>query len=325
MYSEHILQCDTLDINVLPTNSISRLRINIGSNGLGDPYQIPVIVLRGKKPGNVLGITAALHGNELNGLPIIFDIIKKTNLQQLKGTIIAVPVVNIDGYLNNNRFFCGTYDLNRLFPGKLDGTRGQIYAYDIMEKIIKHFDYLIDLHTASFGRSNSLYVRADLTSSVNAKIAYLQNPQIIVHNCGQDGTLRNAASALGIHAITIEIGNPLRFQKKLIGFSLNGIRNVLTYLNMLPRPEKPLKGKPVICKSSFWMYTQKGGVLEVIPDIVSIIKKGDIIGRLRNMYGDVIEEYLCPEDSAIVIGKNLNPVGDAGSRIVHLGIIGTPS
>jgi predicted deacylase len=314
------IDVDSLDLDSLPCRSMTRLRVALVTNGIGDSIRIPVIVVKGIEENPIVGITAAVHGDELNGLPIIFGFINDLNPWNLRGTVIAVPVVNTQGFLLNSRYMGDGVDLNRVFPGKKKGTSGDIYAYSFMHRVVNRFQYLIDLHTASFGRINSLYVKADLASEETCRMAYLQNPQIIVNSTGKDGTLRSAASERGIHSITVEVGNPLRFQKKLIKSSLSGIRNVMSHLKMIPRPVKSLSEKPIICKKSYWMYSDRGGILEVLPDLVAYVKKDEVAARLRNVYGDIICEYKIKEEIGVVIGKNINPVGNAGARILHLGI-----
>lgn len=178
---------DTLDIEDFPTSQISTAWINMVKQGLSEWIRIPVIVARGKEPGPVVGITAVIHGNELNGVPTIHRVINEIDVSQLSGTLVAVPCVNVPGYLRFTREFSDGKDLNRTFPGKKNGTVSQVFAYEIMHKIIKCFDYLIDLHTASFGRINSYYVRADMNDPVTATLTKLQQPQIILHNSGNDG------------------------------------------------------------------------------------------------------------------------------------------
>ena len=153
---------------------------------------MPVIIARGVEPGPVVGITAVVHGNELNGVPCIHRVITDIDVNTLKGTLVAVPCVNVPGYLRFSREFSDGKDLNRLFPGQASGTASQVYAYNFFEKIVKKLDFLIDLHTASFGRLNSYYVRSDMNDPMSAIMAKLQQPQIILHNSGQDGILINA-------------------------------------------------------------------------------------------------------------------------------------
>lgn len=178
---------DSLVIEDFPTSQISTAWINMVKQGLSDWIRIPVIVARGKEPGPVVGITAVIHGNELNGVPTIHRVINEIDVSQLSGTLVAVPCVNVPGYLRFTREFSDGKDLNRVFPGNKNGTVSQVYAYEFMNKIIKCFDYLIDLHTASFGRINSYYVRADMNDPVTSTLTKLQQPQIILHNSGNDG------------------------------------------------------------------------------------------------------------------------------------------
>jgi len=132
--------------------------------------------------------------------------------------VVAVPCVNITGYLSYRRQFRDGHDLNRTFPGKPGGFASQVFCHQLLEKLIRHFNYHIDLHTASFGRINSYYIRADMLDPVTAEMSLLCNPQIILHNSGQDGTLRGAATQLGIKSITVEIGNPQSLQSRFISW-----------------------------------------------------------------------------------------------------------
>jgi uncharacterized protein len=306
-----------------PKGAISKFWVQISDDALGTPIAVPVLLARGAHPGPVVGVTAAIHGNELNGFQVIHQVLSKINPAELHGDFVGVPVLNVPGFLRCQREFSDGTDLNRIMPGKKDGNASQVYAYRILHRIIKRFQFLIDLHTASFGRVNSLYVRADLRHPATARMAFLQSPQIIVHNEGNDGTLRSEASELGIHAITVEVGNPLTFQRDLIRFSVHGILDVLSDLDMVSFPV-PKMAAPVICSHSTWMYTEHGGVLEVLPPVTALVREQEPIARLRNVFGELIQDYLAPFD-AIVVGRSTNPVAYAGARIAHIGVVGTPS
>ncbi|MEM1123056.1 MAG: succinylglutamate desuccinylase/aspartoacylase family protein, partial [Bacteroidota bacterium] len=197
-----------LDFEQVPTGTIQRYWLNLVTDGMGQPVQVPIIVAKGRKAGKVLGLTAAVHGNELNGIPVIQRIFKEININELQGIIVGVPVVNIPSLLRKKRRFIDGQDLNHIMPGKPNGKVSEVYAWRIFHKIIQQFDYLVDLHTASFGRINSYYIRADMEDPVVKQMALLQNAQIIVHNPPSDGTLRGAADEKGIPAITLEVGNP---------------------------------------------------------------------------------------------------------------------
>ncbi len=314
---------DTLDLDTLERGGLHRLRVAISRDGVGNDVRVPVIVARGAEDGPVVGITAAVHGNELNGIPTIHRLVRTLDVAALKGTVVGVPVVNVPGYLRNIREFHDGRDLNRLFPGAPAGNGAQVYAHAIMTRIVKHFGVLVDLHTASFGRVNSLYIRADLSDPRVARYARLIGPQIIVHNPRGDGTLRGAASASGICALTVEVGDPQRLQRSLTKTSGLGIRNIIEDLGMIAPDAWDGDQDPVICSSSYWTYTDEGGLLDVLPKLAQTVAKDEVVAHLFDPWGARIAIYRAPEDG-IVIGKSTNPVADVGARILHLGKVAPP-
>lgn len=319
-----ILQLDELNLDQIGSpGEMIRAELRMMTNPLSEDINIPVIIAKGKHPGKVLGLTAVIHGNEINGMLVIQEIIKSLDLKKLHGTIIAVPVVNRYGFTLHKRDFVDNIDLNRIMPGKKKGSSGEQFAYYFHQKIVKKLDYLIDLHTASTGRINTLYVRSNLKNKTTLEMAKLQNPDIILHHEGIDGSLRSAAQKLGIPSITVEIGNPLKIQKSLIKNTCIGIKNVLSHFKFTPSREKQSRIVPKFCKKSEWIYTDIGGVLEVSPELNEIVKEGQIIAKVNNIYGDLIKEYKAPFEG-IVIGKAVNPVSFSGTRFIHLGRLGKP-
>lgn len=319
-FEKKITTISDLSIDLVPKGKIGHFWLKLVSDGMGVPICIPIMVARGMESGEVVGITAALHGNELNGIPVIQRLFKELNPLELKGTVVGVPVANAPSFLSKKRRFIDSVDLNHIMPGKEDGNLSDVYAYRFFNRVIKHFDYLVDLHTASFGRINSYYIRADLRDPVTRKMAMLQNGQIVVHNPPSDGTLRGAASEIDIPAITLEVGDPNTFQKGMIRSGLTGIYNLLIYLSMIDgeidEPESPT----IICKSSYWIYTDTGGILRIHPKITEQIKEGDLIATIHDLFGNLVKEYRAPEDG-VVIGRNTHPVAQTGSRIIHLGVV----
>ena len=319
---DNIPHIEYLDVNATPKGETRYYWLKLISDGFGSPINVPVIVARGVEDGPVLGVTAAVHGNELNGIPVIQRLFNEVEAEELRGTIVGIPVVNIPAFIRKKRRFNDGVDLNHIMPGKQDGNVSQVYAYRFMESIVKHFDYLLDLHTASTGRINSYYIRADMELPMVRKMALLQNADIIVHNPPSDGTLRGAADDLNIPAITLEVGNPSTFQKRLIRSGLEGVHNVLCHLNMVDDEIVEAEKETVICSSSKWIYTDRGGLLTVNAELRQRVQRGEKIAELRNIFGTRIKEYFAPEDG-IVIGKSVSPVNQTGGRILHLGIIKT--
>ncbi len=307
-----------LDIQKAPKGEVMRYWVHLISDGMGNPIRVPVIVARGVEDGPVLGVTAAVHGNELNGIPTIQRLFAELDAAELRGTVVGVPVVNIPSFMRRKRRFNDGTDLNHIMPGRIDGNVSQVYAYRVIHRIVHQFEYLLDLHTASQGRINSYYVRADMSNPITAKMAELQSAQIVVDNPPSDGTLRGAAAEMGISAITLEVGNPNRFQKRMIRSGMLGIHNVLAYLKMTDDEIELEEEQTVHCKDSKWIYTDTGGLLTVHPDVTDLVKKGDLIATIRNVFGDIVGEYHAP-NNGIVIGKSVSPVNQTGGRILHLG------
>lgn len=309
-----------LDVEQTPRGTRKNYWLKIISDGFSNPICVPVMVARGREEGPVLGLTAAVHGNELNGIPVIQRLFNEVDVEELSGTIVGIPVVNVPAFVRKKRRFNDGVDLNHIMPGKEEGSISQVYVYRFIERFVKHVDYLLDLHTASPGRINSYYIRADMDDPVVNKLARLQNADIIVHNPPSDGTLRGAADELGIPAITLEVGNPNIFQKRLIRSGVDGIHNVLCHLNMVQDEIIETQKETVICKHSQWVYTDTGGLLTLHVDLRDEVKKGDLIASLRDIFGVKVRDYVAPADG-IVIGKSVSPVNQTGGRILHLGII----
>lgn len=313
------IETDELDLAALPPDVKERRWLRLVDNALGQPLRLPVLVARGARPGPVLGVTAAVHGDEVNGIPVIHQLFQKLDTKKLRGSIVAVPVVNVPAYEQHTRRTPQGFDLNHHFPGRADGNDVQVYAHRVVTKICGHLDALVDLHTASRGRANTLYVRANMKREDTARMAYLQRPQIILHNPASDGTLRGA---LDIPAITVEIGNPSRFQRDMIRRAVAGLRAILGDLGMMSRRPVAMGDPPVLCARSRWLYTTEGGLLTVLVDLADQVEAGQPIARLVDAFGDVRQTYEAPE-AGIVIGRAMDPVAGSGARILHLGALAT--
>ncbi len=307
-----------LDLESLELGKTHRLNLHIVSDGIGNPISIPIMVARGLKPGPTFGLIAAIHGNEINGLPVIQRVLNKIDPTKLSGTIIGVLVANVPGFLLKQRKFNDQIDLNHIMPGNKHGNRSEIYAYRILRKVVSHCDYLIDLHTASFGRINSYYVRADLENDQIRDIALLQNADLILQNKGSPGTLRRAATDRGIPTITVELRDPHRIQKDVVTESVKGVYNALISLSMIKGKIRSNVTLAIICPSSQWVYTDTGGLLEVVVQLRDIVEPGQTIAYTKNIFGEIIREYEAPY-RGIIIGRSIEPVSQTGSRIIHIG------
>lgn len=310
----------SLNIDDFERGKLHKVWFDIITDPFGEPISLPLLIGRGTKEGPVLGLTAAVHGNELNGIPVIQRLFKEIENDEVCGTVIGVPVVNVPSFFRRKRRFVDGVDLNHIMPGGENGNVSQVYAQRFFNGIVRQFDYLIDLHTASTGRINSYYIRADMEDATTSKLAYLQNAQIIVHNPPSDGTLRGAAEEAKIPAITLEVGNPNTFQRGMIRSGITGLNNVLVYLDMIEGEIEQPQTPPVLCERSYWMYTEKGGLLNVMPNITDMVSKGQTVAFQYDIFGDKIKEYVAAHEG-VIIGRSITPVNQTGGRILHLGIL----
>jgi predicted deacylase len=299
--------------------------IPIYQNAIGTSVQCPFIVLRGAHPGPVMGICAAIHGNELNGINIIHHLLDGIDLDQLHGTLLCAPVANVPAFeAGQRRFPEDEKDLNTVFPGKKAGTPSQQYARAFKRMFLPNLDYLIDIHTASEGRINSMYVRTDWHSDKAREMAQLMCPEIILHGRSGDGTLRNTARVMNIGAITVEAGNPGEFQGHMATEGETGVLRVLESLGMWPdNGHRQLDREPVVCKSSTWLRTDAGGILKLLFHLTDRVEKGAVLALLKDPFGKEITTYRAPH-AGIVIGMTRTPVAVPGTRFCHLGSVGIP-
>ncbi|MDF1798354.1 MAG: succinylglutamate desuccinylase/aspartoacylase family protein [Planctomycetota bacterium] len=297
----------------------------IYQGAMGTSVDCPFIVLRGAKPGPVVGISAAIHGNELNGINIIHQLLEGIDPTELKGTILFAPVANVPAFeAEQRRFPVDGKDLNTVFPGKRGGTPSQQYALAFKKLFLPKLDHLVDIHTASEGRINSMYARVDWHSKQARALAEVLQPQIILHGRSGDGTLRNAARVVGAAAVTLEAGNPSEFQGHMASDGEIGILRLLHSLDMLHADIPPrLEREPVLCKSSSWLRTEAGGILELLFGLTDHVTRGQLLARLKNPFGEVVAKYVAPHDG-VVIGMTRTPIAVPGTRYCHLGVAGKP-
>ncbi|MDG1571586.1 succinylglutamate desuccinylase/aspartoacylase family protein [Robiginitalea sp. M366] len=320
-----IPEVDELPLSAQPAGTLARYWLKVGSDAQGRSVVVPVLLVKGVDPGPVLGVTAAVHGNEVNGIRAAQELCERTDPKSLRGVVVAIPGLNPQAITRLVREYPDGEDLNRVFPGKAGGNESQVMAHAISQKLLPHLDYLADLHTASFGRENSLYVRADLQQDTLLALATGFGADVVLDSreasagSRTGGTLREAAATQGIPGFTVELGNPQVYQPELIDRGVAGLLQAMDVLGMRSGTSESFPA-PVVCSRSFWVYTDQGGMLDSVPALLEQITQGQLIGVLRNAFGQEITRYYAPA-SGVVIGRASNPVVRSGGRILHLGII----
>ena len=284
------------------------------------PTQLPVRVISGKKNGPIVFISAAIHGDELNGIEIIRRFRKLKVLKRLRGTIILVPIVNIYGTMTLSRYLPDRRDLNRSFPGSAKGSLAGRIAYTFFKEIVSKCDLGIDLHTASIHKSNFPQVRTNVDNAYTFSMAKAFEAPVILHSEIRDGSLRAVAQENNIPILLYEAGEALRFDEKSIRIGVKGIINVLRENGMLPQQvKKSHKKTPVVTRSSRWIRATHSGIIRTIKPLGDTVRKDEIIAYIDDLLDDSHYEVQAPFDG-IIIGKSEIPLVQEGDAIFHIAL-----
>lgn len=282
------------------------------------PTQLPVRVIRGKRSGPVVFISAAIHGDELNGIEIIRRLRKLEILKKLKGTLILVPIVNVYGIMTLSRYLPDRRDLNRSFPGNAKGSLASRVAKIFFEEIVKKCDLGIDLHTASIHKSNLPQVRTNINNEYTFNLAKAFHAPVVLHSELRDGSLRAVAQENGVPILLYEAGEALKFDETSIRIGVHGIINVLRENLMLPKViRKKARKTPIITKSSQWARASESGILRTIKALGDTVEKDEIIAYIDEPLDDASFEILSPFNG-VIIGKSEIPLIQAGDAIFHI-------
>lgn len=282
---------------------------------------IPIQVICGKVNGPRLFISAAIHGDELNGIEIIRRLVKTKDLKNLRGTLIVIPVVNVFGFIQHSRYLPDRRDLNRCFPGSKRGSLAARLAHTFLEEIVSQCDYGIDLHTGAIHRSNLPQIRANLDDEETRVLAEAFSVPVLLNANLRDGSLRQAASEYGVKVLLYEAGEALRFDELSIRAGTRGILHVMRKLNMLsPRKKKTKPHDPFIARSSSWERATESGLLRSIAPLGMRVKKDDLLGVISDpsdMF-DSTEYEVRAQFDGLIIGKSNIPLVNEGDAIFHI-------
>lgn len=279
---------------------------------------IPVQVIYGIKPGPTLALVSGVHGDEINGMEVMREVMPFIDPEKLSGCIIMVPVVNIFGFLHSSRYLPDGRDLNRCFPGNPKGSMASRLAHLFSEEIIAKADYAIDFHTAALGRMNFPHIRANTRNQNNLAFAKLFGSSLIVHSNTIEGSFRHAAKKHRCQAIVFEGGEVNRFHNDVLHKSVDGVWHVLKKLKMCKPPSRlHPQGKTVISKSSSWIRANRSGIFRLFKDLGGQVKAKEHIGVVSNIFGDVIGRVRASHDG-IIIGMSTDPKVHKGEAIVHV-------
>ena len=292
------------------------VKIRISEFYTSTPVFIPVTVLHGTRPGPVVFLTAAVHGDEINGVEMLRQVRTSVDPRRLRGTLILVVIANPIAFMTMTRDLPDGRDLNRFFPGRGEGSMASLIADAIFTKIVRLCDYGIDLHTAAAGRTNLPHVRADMRKPALRRLASAFGSEIVFDLAGEKGTLRGAATAQGVPTIGFEAGEPLKFQAAMIRRGVEGVRNVLAELKMadLERVSPPFQ---VVVSDHRWIRARKGGILDLRVKPGDIVEKGQLIAVNTKPFGTEVNRLIVPR-AGLIVGCTTVPMVIPGQAVCHL-------
>ncbi len=277
---------------------------------------IPLEVINGALDGPVLMVCAAIHGDELNGVEIVRQILNKTDPKTLKGTLIGVPIVNVFGFIHKSRYLPDRRDLNRCFPGSERGSLSGRMAHMFYHQVAKHCTHILDLHTGAIHRTNLPQIRADLSNPMNLELARVFGTPAVIDAALRNGSLRSESANLGIPVLTYEAGEALRFDPFAIAAGVKGVRNVMRHLKMI-KGRNRAKQEPVIADATSWIRADTDGIVRAQVSLGERVEKGQILAYINSPLGHVEHELLAPR-SGIVIGQQTLPLVNEGDALFHL-------
>lgn len=279
---------------------------------------VPAIVWRSEKPGPVVCINGAIHGDEINGTGMVREIILRQPFELSNGTLVLVPVINMPGFERHQRYLPDRRDLNRSFPGSPDGSLARRLAAVLFDEIFSRCDYAIDLHTAAVRRTNFPNVRADLSDERVARIAYAFGCELVVNSKGPKGTLRRAACRAGCATIILEAGEVWKIEPYVVEYGIRGIRNVLIELGMVEgKPRRPAYQTRV--DKTKWIRAEVGGILHFHVAPGDPIEKGQPIATSATLLGEQ-QSVITSPTRGIIMGMTTLPAVFPGDPICHVAI-----
>ena len=301
----------------IPAGSRGTVELPIARLATGSPVALPVIVVHGRHDGPTVWIDAAVHGDEINGVEIIRRVLDQLDPKVLRGTVLAVPVVNALGFMVGSRYLPDRRDLNRSFPGSTRGSLAGRIAELFLREIVARCSVGIDLHTGSDHRTNLPQIRANLDDPETLRLAEAFAARVMIHSSIRDGSLRQAGTEAGATVLLYEGGEAWRFGQEPIRVGTSGVLRVLAAVDMIDDSEAPDGPTPIECRGSSWSRARKAGIASLWTELGDQVTKGQVIGRIHDSFGHRLAQITARADG-IVVGLNLDPVVNQGDAVVHI-------
>lgn len=295
----------------------TRVNLNVYYMPTGARMEIPVHVFRSKKKGPSVLFMAGMHGDEINGIEILRNLLKEKYFESLdRGSVVAIPIVNVVSFLNSSRELPDGRDLNRCFPGTKRGSLGSRIAYDMMNKIIPQIDVGVDFHTGGHEINNYPQVRCVFSEPKSVELAKAFGSPFILNSAYREKSLRKEAANLGKSILVYEAGESNRFNTIGITEGINGCLRMMKHLKMLDVPTK--KAESITLNNSKWIRAKISGLFRTTKKFGTFVEKDQVIGTVSSPYADLEKQLIAPTDG-FLIGINNKPVVNEGDALIHIG------
>jgi len=320
MTTEHTVEPFEYDGGVVEPGETRKFRHPVSETYLGDPVRIPVTVVNGSDPGPTCFLSAAIHGDELNGIEVVREVVDEWDHSDIHGCLVGLPVMNVPGFITQERYLpIYERDLNRAFPGKKDSTSAYRIAHEIYENFIAPCDFGLDFHTSTRGRTNMFHVRADTDNSATTRLARAFGSNLVIAGSGSEGMLRREATDDGIPTITIEMGEAHRFERHLIDEALAGVRSVFAEYGIYPSECVRWPGWRTTVEGwseRTWLRADTGGIVDMHYDQGDLVREDEPICTVTSPFKTESETIRAPY-TGLVVGVLENPVVYPGNPLCH--------
>ncbi len=307
----------------IPAGRTATRELPVPSLVTGTHMSLPIRITHGREEGQVVWISAALHGDEIGGVEIIRRVNLRLDPKRLRGTVLAIPIVNVHGFLTGDRYLPDRRDLNRSFPGSPGGSLASRIAHVFMSEIVRRCEIGIDLHTGSDHRANLPQIRGNLDDERTRQLARAFGPPLMLHAALRDGSLRGAATDAGATVLLYEGGEAWRFDDQAITVGASGTLRVLAELGMIDSEDAPLPVEPLESRASSWVRARRSGIAVTSVALGQQVTRGQHIAVIHDSLGKRLSQVNAPFDG-LVIGMTQHPLVHQGDALVHVATLEQP-